>query len=142
MDTNIINKFEYFKIAFENAKGTPAKISELKIEIKAYSETLSKEEKKIYASLVTNVVNTKLNSIKHDLNELKRNHKREGYLEYHGTKYSLKEWLPISTYVAIYQLSSTNLVSMWIERGIIPSTNVIIIPELNYLKLIKNIKYN
>jgi hypothetical protein len=63
------------------------------------------------------------------------------YLELNGTKYPLGEWITLKEYARRFHLESTNVVSNWISRGIVPPQNVITIPELNDLKLIKAISY-
>ena len=63
------------------------------------------------------------------------------YLELNGTKYPLGEWITLKEYARRFHLESTNVVSNWISRGIVPPQNVITIPELNDLKLIKAVSY-
>ncbi|WP_083422093.1 hypothetical protein [Arsenicibacter rosenii] len=65
----------------------------------------------------------------------------ENYLQHNGTAYSLDEWITIKEYARRFDLKSTNIVSNWISRGIIPAQNIIEIPELNDLKLIKAVPY-
>jgi hypothetical protein len=63
------------------------------------------------------------------------------YLELKGVKYSLSQWVTLKKYASLYGLESTNVVSNWIARGIIPPENVITIPELNDIRLVKAIPY-
>ncbi len=63
------------------------------------------------------------------------------YLEMNGIKYNLKQWVTIKEYTRRYNLDSTSVVSNWISRGVIPPENVITIPDLNNIKLIKAIPY-
>ena len=53
----------------------------------------------------------------------------------------LNEWITMKEYTKRFQLSSTNVVSNWIKRGLIPPSNIRILPMLNNLKLIKAVKY-
>ena len=53
----------------------------------------------------------------------------------------LNEWITMKEYTKRFQLSSTNVVSNWIKRGLVPPSNIRILPMLNNLKLIKAIKY-
>lgn len=63
------------------------------------------------------------------------------YLQLNGAEYNLSEWVTIKDYANMYNLSSTSVVSNWIERGVVPTENVVEIPELNDLRLIKNVRY-
>ena len=53
----------------------------------------------------------------------------------------LNEWITIKEYAKRFHVASTNVVSNWIKRGIIPSENVKILPMLNGIKVIKAVKY-
>jgi hypothetical protein len=53
----------------------------------------------------------------------------------------LNEWITMKEYTKRFQLSSTNVVSNWIKRGLVPPSNIRILPMLNNLKLIKAVKY-
>ena len=53
----------------------------------------------------------------------------------------LNEWITIKEYANRFQLSSTNVVSNWIKRGLVPPSNIMTLPMLNNLKLIKAVKY-
>ncbi len=53
----------------------------------------------------------------------------------------LNEWITIKEYAKRFQLSSTNVVSNWIKRGLVPPSNIRTLPMLNNLKLIKAVKY-
>ncbi|MEO6686865.1 MAG: hypothetical protein ABIN24_12915 [Dyadobacter sp.] len=56
------------------------------------------------------------------------------------TEYKLSEWITTSDYAINNHLSIAR-VHNWITRGIIPLDCVIVVPELNHLKLIKNQPY-
>jgi hypothetical protein len=140
MEIEVKEKFQFFTSEFEKLKSKEDR-AKLKLEIENYAQTLSKDDRALYAKLVKENLSQRLNNVKLGLYEYKRTQEREGYLTYHGKQYSLAEWVPISTYVALHNLSTTNLISVWIERGVIPPSNVITIPELNNIKLIKNQVY-
>lgn len=63
------------------------------------------------------------------------------YLMQNGTKFPLDEWVTIAEYAKRFNLKSTNVVSNWIKRGIIPAGNILDVPELNDIRLIKAIPY-
>lgn len=63
------------------------------------------------------------------------------YIEYHDIKYPLAEWLTIAEYCKKFDIPRTQLVTTWIMRGVIPKQNVVTIPELNNLRLIRAVKY-
>ncbi|MDZ7898044.1 MAG: hypothetical protein U5N85_08455 [Arcicella sp.] len=54
---------------------------------------------------------------------------------------NLNEWVTMKEYSKRFNLSTTNVVTNWIKRGIIPQDNIRTVPMLNGLKLIKAIKY-
>lgn len=58
-----------------------------------------------------------------------------------GETIDLAEWVTIKEYTRRFELGSTNVVSNWILRGIIPPENVRTIKELNDIRLIKAIPY-
>jgi hypothetical protein len=62
------------------------------------------------------------------------------FLVQNGKGYLLDEWLTIKEYTKKYNLQSTNVVSNWIKRGIIPQ-DCILETKFNDLKLIKNQVY-
>ena len=63
------------------------------------------------------------------------------YLTRNGVTFNLSEWITLKEYARRYGLDSTNVVSNWISRGIIPSENVQEFPDLNGLKLVRAIPY-
>jgi hypothetical protein len=52
-------------------------------------------------------------------------------------EYSLDEWITISDYSRRHNLK-TSRVQNWITRGVIPPDKVVVVPQLNSIKLIKN----
>ncbi len=63
------------------------------------------------------------------------------FLEQNGTRFPLTDWLTPAEYVKRFGLRSTNVVSNWIRRGVIPAENVLHVPELNDLRLVKAVPY-
>ncbi|MCF0060520.1 hypothetical protein MUK70_14845 [Dyadobacter chenwenxiniae] len=57
-----------------------------------------------------------------------------------GNEYHLWEWITLSDYSKKYNIKIPRLLN-WIVRGVIPNDSVIVVPELNHLKLIKNQQY-
>ena len=53
----------------------------------------------------------------------------------------LNEWVTIKEYAKRFQVASTNVVSNWIKRGIVPAENIKILPMLNGIKVIKAVRY-
>ena len=64
------------------------------------------------------------------------------FLQQNGTKFPLTDWLTPAEYARRFGLKSTNVVSNWIRRGIIPPENILHVPELNDIKLIKAVPYH
>ena len=52
-------------------------------------------------------------------------------------EYQLRDWMTLSDYCKKYNIKPSRL-SNWIERGVVPAGSLIVIPELNGLKLIKD----
>lgn len=66
----------------------------------------------------------------------------ETFLQQNGTKFPLTDWLTPAEYAKKFGLKSTNVVSNWIRRGIIPAENILHVPELNDIRLIKAVPYH
>lgn len=58
-----------------------------------------------------------------------------------GETIDLNDWVTIKEYAKRFDLESTNVVSNWIRRGIIPKDNIKDFPEFNNIRLIKAIPY-
>ena len=54
-----------------------------------------------------------------------------------GKTYDLSQWATFSQYAQTYGLKSTNIISNWITRGIVPPDCIVDLPHLNGLKLIR-----
>ena len=57
-----------------------------------------------------------------------------------GVQIDLTNWLTIKRYAQRYELT-TQVVTNWIARGIIPADCTMTLPELNDLRLVKNQPY-
>ena len=57
-----------------------------------------------------------------------------------GIAIDLSEWLTVKRYAERYSLS-TQVVTNWIARGIIPAACTMTLPELNDIRLVKNQPY-
>jgi hypothetical protein len=58
-----------------------------------------------------------------------------------GTMVDTTKYLTIRAYRLKHGLSGENVVMNWIERGIIPANDVIVLKELNNLKMVADKKY-
>lgn len=65
----------------------------------------------------------------------------QAILKKEGKEYDLGEWITPAEYVRRYNLQSTMVISNWIRRGIIPSENIVTVPEFNDIRLIKAVPY-
>ncbi|WP_080055811.1 hypothetical protein [Spirosoma aerolatum] len=65
---------------------------------------------------------------------------QKGKITYEGKEYILGEWVTIADYCRLYNFKPSR-VQNWIDREIVPRQNVIVIQELNNLKLVKNVPY-
>lgn len=46
-------------------------------------------------------------------------------------------WVTLTRYVELFNIKGVNVLTNWIKRQIIPPSDIIMIPELNNLRLIK-----
>lgn len=72
--------------------------------------------------------------------EIKADLLGKGELIYEGRTYPLHEWLTLTNYAKLHGLQ-VNQVQNWINRGIVPKEKMLIVPELNNLKLLHNEQY-
>ena len=70
--------------------------------------------------------------------ELILSHK--GKITYEGKEYVFGDWITIADYCRLYDFKPSR-VQNWIDREVVPRQNVVIIQELNNLKLLKNERY-
>jgi hypothetical protein len=62
-------------------------------------------------------------------------------VKYKGVTYAFPEWITIINYCKLHGIKNPQTVSNWVKRGVVPDHNVVIIKELNDLKLIRNLHY-
>ncbi len=67
--------------------------------------------------------------------------KAVAFLEKDGEQYPLDHWVTATEYAKRFGLNSPNVVTNWIRRGIIPPENVVQVPELNDIRLIRAVPY-
>ena len=65
---------------------------------------------------------------------------KKGKVTYEGKEYVFGDWVTIADYCRLYDFKPSR-VQNWIDREIVPRQNVVVIQELNNLKLLKNIPY-
>ena len=65
----------------------------------------------------------------------------EQFLSRNGRQYPLSDWLTPKEYARRFDIRSTQVITNWIRRGVIPKENVVIIHELNNLTLVKAMPY-
>ncbi|TLV02721.1 hypothetical protein [Dyadobacter luticola] len=63
------------------------------------------------------------------------------YLISRGEVVDLSEWVTIKEYCKRFNIKNIETVLNWINRGIVPKENVVIVEEFNNTKLIKAIPY-
>ena len=65
---------------------------------------------------------------------------KEAKLVVGNSEYSLNEWITISDYSRRHNLKASR-VQNWITRGVLPPDKVVVVPQLNSLKLVKDEVY-
>ena len=65
----------------------------------------------------------------------------ENFLSQNGRQYPLSDWLTPKEYAKRFDIQSTQVITNWIRRGVIPKENVVTIQELNNLTLVKAMPY-
>jgi hypothetical protein len=65
----------------------------------------------------------------------------EVFLQAQGVKYQLDDWLTIKRYCEKFNIKDIQIVTNWINRGVVPPENIKVFDELNGLKLIKAVPY-
>ncbi|PMD97428.1 hypothetical protein BWI97_07295 [Siphonobacter sp. BAB-5405] len=103
----------------------------------SFLDSLTPEQQQQYSSDILDFAEQKVDFIGEGINVLKE----EAEIKYGGKIYPLTEWLTVSRYQKAYGIDNIQTVYNWIKRGIIPEEDVVIIPELNDLKLIRNKRY-
>lgn len=64
------------------------------------------------------------------------------YFVSQGKTVDLTEYITIKEYCRRFNIPNITTVTNWIRRGVIPTENVMIIPEFNNIRLIKAVPYN
>lgn len=118
---------------------------EEKIAVKAkfmeWYSTLNKEDKDELRPFFDDILKTAketIQLIKKDLRELRS--LNDAKLLVAGEEYDLSTWITISHYAKKYSLA-LSLVQNWVKRGVVPNEKVVVVPQLNNLKLIKDEVY-
>ena len=93
------------------------------------------EEKKVLNSVILAKTRMMINEIDEAIKEC------DTLLSTPEFTIDLNEWITMKEYTKRFQLKSTNVVSNWIKRGLVPPANIRTLPMLNNLKLIKAVKY-
>jgi hypothetical protein len=62
-------------------------------------------------------------------------------VKYKGITYAFPEWTTIVNYCKLHSIKNPKTISDWVNQGIISAQNIVIIEELNNLKLIRNVHY-
>ena len=65
----------------------------------------------------------------------------EQYLMHNGKQFPLADWLTPKEYARRFNVRSTQVITNWISRGVIPKENIVTIHELNNLTLVKAVPY-
>ena len=100
-----------------------------------FDQTANDAEKEVIQAAVNAKAKLMINEAKELLTE------SQAYLATKGKLLDLNEWLTLKAYCQRFGITSTNVVSNWIKRGIVPAENLMNVPELNDLKLIRAVKY-
>lgn len=115
---------------------TAEEIAAASQQVNAYKAKAGDAEKEAIAA----VVEAKAMAMAQESRELIER-SRDSFVATEGKILNLDEWLTVKGYCQRYGIASTNVVSNWIKRGVIPQENVIQVAELNNLKLIKAVRY-
>lgn len=59
-----------------------------------------------------------------------------------GKVVDLSEWVTIKEYCKRFGIENTETVSNWIKRGIVPTEDIVVVEELNSIKLIRAKPYH
>lgn len=64
------------------------------------------------------------------------------YLISQGEVVDLSEWVTIKEYCKRFGIKNMETVLNWINRGIVPKENVVVVEEFNNTRLIKAVEYH
>ena len=131
-----MEKVKWYLEELQNITG--AERIALRTEFHAYWAGLTESEKAASQPLITTrkqEISNKIDTIAYTVELLQK-----GKVVYEGTEYELGEWVTLADYCRLYNLKISRLTN-WLKRGIIPAENVVTIPALNNLKLLRNEPY-
>jgi hypothetical protein len=94
------------------------------------------EEQKIALRTAVSQLNARLGAL-----STKALAQAEQYLMHNGKQFPLADWLTPKEYARRFNVRSTQVITNWISRGIIPKENTVTIQELNNLTLVKAVPY-
>lgn len=134
MPSTQIMKLETIITNFLSAKDETS-IEQSSKDLKEYFNTANPSEQEV----IKGVIKAKAKMMSMEANELIEQSKN--YISTPEFVIDLNEWITIKEYAKRFEVASTNVVSNWIKRGIIPSENVRTLPMLNGIKVIKAVKY-
>lgn len=108
----------------------------------AFLETLGADERMQARQYMRLHLQPSINENVKELDALaeKANLVLKGKITYEGKEYILGDWVTIADYCRLYKFKPAR-VQNWINREIVPRQNVVVIQELNNLKLLRNIPY-
>jgi len=118
-----------------NTAQTPDQIRAVNRVMSAFLSTASPDDAKAVRTEFALLVEQTLDEIDQQAEETLR------FLALNGKRYNLDEWLTPAEYAKQYGLRSVNNVTNWMVRGIIPAVDILEVPELNGLRLVRNKPY-
>ncbi|QIP15709.1 hypothetical protein G8759_25280 [Spirosoma aureum] len=114
---------------------TPEQIRAANQTTAEFQKTASPEDSQAVRDAFHRYVDQLIDDIDVDAEETMR------FLALNGKQYKLEDWLTPAEYARKYELKTPNIVSNWIVRGIIPQEDVLTVPELNGMRLVRNRNY-
>ena len=121
---------------------TPQERTALLTEYQAFLETLAPDERDQARQFMQTALKPQIDERVKTLDALveKANLVLKGKITYEGREYVFGDWVTIADYCRLHDFKPAR-VQNWIDREIVPRQNVVIIQELNNLKLLKNVLY-
>lgn len=112
------------------------------VEYRAFLDTINEEDRQQAREYMQRRLRPRIDETVAELEALteKANLALSGKITYQGQEYVFGDWVTIADYCRLHNFKPAR-VQNWINRAIIPPTNVLIIKELNNLKLLKNVPY-
>lgn len=110
---------------------------EAQAEFYAFLDALTPEQKKAHSTEMLDFAEQKVDFIGEGIAILQQ----QAEVRYGGQTYSLNDWLTPERYRKAYGVEDEQALTDWIVQGLIPQEDIVSIPELNHLKLIRNRKY-